>query len=278
MPNIQNPNSSPTKIRMLVAYDGTDFCGWQRQNHGAKKSVSHIMTDALELLLNEKIVLFASGRTDAGVHAAGQVTHFETQRPEQAFSNWDLPWALRRHLPATISVKRAWIAPPDFHATLSATHKTYQYYIYNHHRAPAFLTRYAGWVRRPINLQHLQLTSQYLMGKNDFKSFQSAGTPIKHTVREIFQASWDQPKTHLFRFTITGSGFLKQMVRNIVGTQLQLEQKGLPPTEIKRIIDAQDRRQAGPAAEPQGLFLRKVYYPQELDNRCRELYKGTPSQ
>jgi tRNA pseudouridine38-40 synthase len=263
---------------MLVAYDGTDFCGWQRQNHGSKKSVSQVITEALEQLLNEKIVLFASGRTDAGVHASGQVTHFETQRSETAFSTWDLPWALRRHLPETISVKKAWIAPPDFHATLSATHKTYQYYVYNHQRQPAFLNRYASWVRRPIDLRHLQLTSQYLIGKKDFKSFQSAGTPIKQTVREIYRAHWDQPKPHIFRFSITGSGFLKQMVRNIVGTQLLLEHRALPPSELERIIEAQDRRQAGPSAEPQGLFLRKVYYPQELDNRCRELYKGTPSQ
>lgn len=236
------------------------------------------MTEALETVFHEKITLFASGRTDAGVHASGQVNHFETSRPEQAFENWDLPWALRCQLPQTISVKKAYIAPPDFHATLSATHKTYQYYVYNHHRRPAFLSRYAQWVRHPLNLDHLISTSEYLIGKMDFKSFQSTGTPIKQTVREIYQARWDQPKPNIFRFTITGSGFLKQMVRNIVGTQLVLERKNLPPDEMKRIIETLDRRQAGAPAEPQGLFLRKVYYPQELDNRCRELYKGTPSQ
>jgi tRNA pseudouridine38-40 synthase len=267
-----------TKIRMLVAYDGTDFCGWQRQNHGPKKSVSQTMTEGLEAIFREKITLFASGRTDAGVHASGQVTHFETQKPVEAFTNWDLPWALRRYLPDSVSVKRAWLAPPEFHATLSATHKTYQYYVANFPRQPTFLLRYAGWVRHPLNLAHLQASSEYLVGNQDFKSFQSTGTPITNTVRKISQARWDQPRKNVFRFTVTGSGFLKQMVRNIVGTQLFLENKGLDPSEMRRILDAQDRKQAGPAAEPQGLFLRKVYYPQELDNGCRELYNGIPSQ
>ena len=256
---------------MTVAYDGTDFCGWQRQIHGPKKSVAHAITDSLERIFNEKIILFGSGRTDAGVHAKAQETHFDTNRPESAFEKWDMAWAMKPQMPSSISIKRVMIAPPDFHATLSATHKTYQYYIYNHQRRPAFMSRYAGWIRKPLDLNHLNASAEYIIGKMDFKSFQSVGTPVAHTVRHIYKAKWEQFKPDQLRFTITGSGFLKQMVRNIIGTQLMLERKALPPDEMRRIIDAQDRKIAGPPAEPQGLFLKKVYYPQELDKRCREL-------
>lgn len=256
---------------MIVSYDGTDFCGWQKQNHGPLKSVAHTIEDALVHIFKEPIKLFGSGRTDAGVHATGQVTHFETSRPEKAFEKWDLAWALKPHLPKSICIKQVFLAPPEFHATISATHKTYQYYVYNHQRRPAFLSRYTGWVRKPLRLDHLNASTGYIIGKHDFKSFQSVGTPVPHTVREIYKAEWTQLKPHLFRFTITGSGFLKQMVRNIVGTSLLLDRKDLPPEEMLKILKALDRTQAGAPAEPEGLFLRKVYYPQTLDKQCREL-------
>lgn len=256
---------------MHIAYDGTDFCGWQRQNHGPKIGVSQAISEALERIFHEKITVFASGRTDAGVHALAQVTHFDTQRPEKRFANWDLAWALKPHLPSSISVKQAFLAPDDFHATISATHKTYQYYIFNNQRRPAFLCRYAAWIRKPLDLDFLQASSQYILGKHDFKSFQSVGSDVPHTTREIYQAHWDRPKANMLRFTITGSGFLKQMVRNIIGTQLLLEKSRLPAENLQQIMGTLDRRQAGPPAPPEGLFLRRVYYPQELDNRCREL-------
>jgi tRNA pseudouridine38-40 synthase len=260
-----------TRIRFTVAYDGTDYCGWQRQNHGPPKSVQGVLEEALQSIFQEKIVLYASGRTDAGVHARAQVCHFDTIKPESAFEKWDFPWALKSILPPAISVKKAWIAPPDFHATLEAVHKTYRYYIFNSHRSSPFLHRYAGWIRKPVDIDHLNASSKYLLGKQDFKSFQSVGTPVKSTIREIFSAQWDRPKPHMLRFKIDGEGFLKQMVRNIVGTQLMLERLKADPADICRIIKVLDRKQAGPSVEPQGLFLWQVYYPKELDNRCREL-------
>lgn len=259
------------RIRFLVSYDGTDFCGWQKQKHGSVKSVQQTLEEALQILFQEKITLFASGRTDAGVHAVAQVCHFDTARPIERLEKWDLAWALKPLLPPSISVKKVWLAPPDFHATLSATHKTYRYWIQVGPRAGVFLNRYANWVRRPIDLGHLQASSQFLLGKQDFKSFQSTGTPLLHTVRTLYRAQWDSPRPDLLRFTITGSGFMKQMVRNIVGTQLMLEKKGLPPEKLQEIIAVQDRKQAGPPAPAQGLFLMRVYYPQDLDNRCREI-------
>jgi len=158
-----------------------------------------------------------------------------------------------------------------FSTTLSATHKTYRYLIVNRIRPSAHLSRYAHWIRKELDLNHLQESSQFLLGNQDFKSFQSAGTPILDTVREIYQAQWEWRRPGVLQFTVTGDGFLKQMVRNIVGTSLMLERKAQKPSDIKSIIQAQDRKLAGPPAPAQGLYLLRVYYPQDLDNRCIEL-------
>lgn len=263
--------SSMTKVRLTVAYDGTGFCGWQKQKQEGQISVAFMIEKALEKVFNEKIVLFASGRTDAGVHALNQVCHFSTQRKIDPAKKWDICWALNSHLPSSIVVKKAWIAPEEFHATLSATHKTYRYIIRNNPRPSAHLSRYAEWVRKPLDLEHLQKSSRFLLGNHDFKSFQSVGTPIVDTVREIYQADWSWRRPGILQFEITGSGFLKQMVRNIVGTSLMLERRQENPNKMKEIIDLKDRRQAGPPAPAQGLYLLRVYYPQDLDNGCIEL-------
>lgn len=259
------------KIRMLVSYDGTDFCGWQKQNHGPLKSVGHTLQDALETLFQQKIALYASGRTDAGVHALGQNCHFDVNRDEKSFQNWDLAWALKSQLPPSISVRKVWAAPKEFHSTLSSTRKTYRYYIYNHPRRSPFLHRYADWIRHPLDVEHLNACAQHIVGAHDFKSFQSVGTPVPHTRRNIYKARWEWKNPHVLQFTVTGSGFLKQMVRNLVGTMTMLERRDQDPSEMKRILMAHDRRLAGPPAPPQGLFLLKVYYPAELDKKCRQL-------
>lgn len=263
--------SKATKVRFHVAYEGTDFCGWQRQSHGHQKAVGHVLQEALEKIFQEPIKLCASGRTDAGVHAVRQVCHFETQKSPEALKKWDFCWALKSLLPSSIVVKRAWIAPPEFHATLSATHKTYRYWILNRPRQSPFLAKYSLWLHKPLRLEHLQESSKFLLGLHDFKSFQSVGTPVTTTDRSIFQAAWTEKASGLYQFEITGSGFLKQMVRNIVGTSLDLERFDRNPAEMRKIIEAKDRKQAGMAAAPQGLHLYRVYYPRELDKRCQPL-------
>lgn len=261
---------SRMKIKMLVSYDGTNFCGWQRQKHGKLKSVAHSIEEALERIFSKKTPLYGSGRTDAGVHAMGQVCHFEIDRDEKNFK-MDLAWALRGLIPEAITIRKVWHAPDDFHATLSATHKTYKYLIYNSNRRNPFTCRFAAWIRKPLSIEHLNASTQFIIGKQDFKSFQSVGTVVHHTEREILSAKWTRKNDKVLEFTVTGTGFLKQMVRNLVGTMLMLEQRGLPPEEMKKILAALDRQVAGPPAPPEGLFLWKVYYPRELDNKCREL-------
>lgn len=267
--------SEKIKIKFIVSYDGTDFCGWQRQNHGKLKSVAYVLEQALSYILNEKISLYASGRTDAGVHAVNQVCHFTTTKAESFFYKFDFCWALNSKLPNSVVVKDAWIAPDEFHATISPTHKTYRYIIRNSNRPTPFLDRYAHWVRNKIDIDYLNSLCVYLIGKRDFKSFQSVGSDVPHTVRTIYRAEWTSKKPGTIEFRITGSGFLKQMVRNIVGTQLHLERTKENPKKFNEIINLKDRQKAFAPAPPQGLYMWKVYYPLELDNRCRKLYKDT---
>jgi tRNA pseudouridine38-40 synthase len=261
-----------TRVKFIVSYDGTDFCGWQKQREHAcaspKPSIQETIEQGLVKIFNEPIRLFASGRTDSGVHAQAQVCHFDTSRTSLPK---DLSWALRSKLPASIVIKKAWVAPEDFHATLSAVRKTYRYWIWNSPTPTAMLARYSYWIRQPLDLEYLQSVADKLVGNQDFKSFQSVGTSVKHTVREVYSARWTQKKGSLIQFEVTGSGFLKQMVRNLVGTQVDLFLRQQSPEKIQEILAAQDRRVAGPTSPPQGLFLWKVYYPKELDNRCRQI-------
>lgn len=266
-----------TRIKFTVSYDGTDFCGWQRQSskrelsNKEKPSLCRTIEEALSAVFKEKISLSASGRTDAGVHAVEQVCHFDTDRTEDQMKNWDLGAALKNKLPPSIVIKKAWIAPSDFHSTISAEKKTYRYLVLNAQHPSPFFARTMEWIRKPMDLDYFNKSSSYLLGEHDFKSFQSVGTPVHHTVRTIYRAEWTWKSQRVAQFSITGSGFLKQMVRNIVGTQVFMARKDLPPEYMARVIEAKDRQMAGAPAAPQGLYLMKVYYPQDLDNRCREL-------
>jgi tRNA pseudouridine38-40 synthase len=267
---IAQPNSLK-KIKMLVSYDGTNYCGWQKQKehkHGpTKPSLQETMEKALSQLFNEPIGVNASGRTDAGVHAVGQVCDFETSRPLPR----DFCWAVKSLLPETFVVKAAWEAPKEFHSTLSAVKKTYKYWVWNRPRPTALLAQRTHWVRKPLNLDRLNQMAKLLEGEKDFKSFQSVGTPVAHTVRTIYSARWHERAPGLIEFEVTGSGFLKQMVRNLVGTQLDLETKEQPIEKIEEILAQKDRRKAGRTAPAQGLYLWKVYYPKALDIKCRRI-------
>jgi tRNA pseudouridine38-40 synthase len=267
--NLNLPAPNTTRIRLLVAYDGTDFCGWQRQSTTGTPSIQETLEKALSKIYDAPINCSAAGRTDAGVHALGQVAHFDAPR----LMKTDLPWALRSVLPPSVAVKEAWIAPPEFHATLSATKKNYRYLVYNAPRVNPILGRYSYWVRDPQDIAYLNQTASYLIGTHDFKSFQSAGTPVRSTVRTIYHAEWRRVfHSNVLLFSVTGDGFLKQMVRNVVGTMLDLAKYGCDPQEMKRIIGEQNRTKAGPTAPPEGLFMRKVYYPLDLDRQCRKFY------
>lgn len=269
--------SEKNRIKFTLSYDGTDFCGWQRQSlerensTTEKPSLNRTVVNALEKIFKHPIELGASGRTDAGVHAINQVAHFDTTMTVEQLKRLNLGRAVRSFLPPTIVIKKTWIAPPEFHSTLSAEKKTYRYLIYNSPRPSAFFHRTMGYVREPLDIDFLNECSKIILGEHDFKSFQSVGTDVASTIRTIYKANWRLLRPNVAEFSITGSGFLKQMVRNIVGTQLLLQRKKLKSHKMAAILESCDRRQAGPPADPQGLYLMKVYYPLDLDNKCLEL-------
>lgn len=259
-----------TRIKLLISYDGTSYCGWQKQIEIGKHkpSVQTTLESALSQLFNEPIKTTASGRTDAGVHALGQVVHFDTTR---TITRWDLPSATKAFLPQDIVVKKAWVAPDDFHSLFSATAKTYRFLVFNNKVQSALLCRYSQWIKQELNLNTLNSMCPALIGEKDFKSFQSVGTDVATTVRKIYAADWRRKSPKVLEFRVTGSGFLKQMVRNIVGTQLDITLRKKDPQLFTEIIESKNRGNASASAAPQGLYLFKVFYPNQLDNQCRQL-------
>ncbi len=254
------------RTRIHISYDGTDFAGWQRQTHQA--SVQGTLEAALSRIYAKPIHVLGASRTDSGVHANQQVAHFDAPKDPSRF---DLRYAVQCLSPESVIIEEMFQAPVDFHAIACVTDKIYKYRIFNRRIPSALLARYTYWIRFPLDVAYLNEASKYIVGKQDFKSFQSAGTPVQTTVRTVSEASWAVVDDHVLEFTIRGDGFLKQMVRNIVGTLIDCNQNERDPSKVREILDALDRRKAGPTAEPQGLFLYRVNYPEAVDNKCRKL-------
>lgn len=256
-----------SRIRLHLRYQGTEFAGWQKQP-GDIVTVQGELEQALEKLTGLDCQTVGSGRTDAGTHARMQVIHFDIDKPANSY-----PWvnALNAHLPESIQVFDAFEAPEDFHALLSADSKVYDYYIQNSELKPLFRREFTWHVRSPLDLDWLNQASSLLLGTQDFASFQNAGTEVPSTTKTLFEASWSQVDSQTLRFRVKGDGFLKQMVRNLVGTQVDLFRSGVQATEILKVLQAHNRAAAGPTAPATGLFLTSVKYPNDLDNRCRKL-------
>lgn len=254
------------KIKMLIAYDGTPFMGWQRQSPG-KPSVQAEIELALSRFFSEKIVIWGAGRTDAGVHAVGQVAHFFAPKE---FEAWRLLHAINRLTHPAISIRKLWDVPEEFHSLASAERKIYRYTIWNAPYPHPFRRQLSYHVPYPLDFEKLRGGAQFFVGEKNFASMQNTGSEVRSTVREIYSCEWKK-RGHWIEMRVEGSGFLKQMVRNIVGLQLELLKRGKPMNAIEEILFAKDRRRAALTAPPQGLFLQKVIYPAELDKECREL-------
>ncbi len=257
----------PRIIKLLISYDGTQFNGWQKQP--GLNTVQSTVESVLSQIYNEPIKIIGSGRTDAGTHAVGQVAHFEA--PKISTSEHRMVRAMNAMLPESVVIKGAWHAPDDFHARKSAVRKTYIYRIWNHEIRSALWHQRALWVPQELNLGLLNQFARQIEGRKDFKSFQSQGTPVKSTIRRIDQCLWKPRGQGLLEFRITGNGFLKQMVRNLVGTLLHLERNRMELTDLLNIFDARDRQAAKATAAAHGLYLYRVEYPPTLDNKCRKL-------
>jgi tRNA pseudouridine38-40 synthase len=241
-------------LKLTVAYDGTDFHGWQIQPQ--VRTVQGELTQALSRLFNHEVNVKGSGRTDAGVHAHGQVANVETVR---SMNTNAVLRGVNALLPDQVRVISVEEVAAEFHARRSALSKTYEYRIWRPAIVSPFHVRYAYAFRYPLNEELMDRATLQFQGTHDFTSFCATATETEDRVRTIFHASWLRGDEQ-WLFRIRGNGFLRYMVRTIVGTLLEAGQRRLPVERIPEIFAARDRRLAGPSAPPHGLHLIAVEY------------------
>ncbi|WP_406945269.1 tRNA pseudouridine(38-40) synthase TruA [Halobacillus sp. SY10] len=244
------------RIRMVIRYDGTNYAGYQVQPNG--NTIQAELEKALRKMhKGEQVKVVASGRTDARVHAVGQVIHFETPL-HIPMANWKR--ALGSLLPDDIQVVSADQVSEEFHARYDAKGKEYRYYVHHAHEPDLFRRHYTHHVRAELDIVRMKEACSHLEGEHDFTSFCSPKTDIKGTkVRTIYKAEVTKEGNDIV-FIFRGSGFLYNMVRILVGTLLEVGRNERKPEDVKRIIEAKNRNEAGKTAPPQGLFLWEVFY------------------
>ncbi|MEM7425803.1 MAG: tRNA pseudouridine(38-40) synthase TruA [Pseudomonadota bacterium] len=244
-----------SRYRITVEYDGGPFCGWQMQDNGP--SVQSALTDAIEKLSGERTTVFGAGRTDAGVHALGQVAHFDLEREWLADKIRD---GLNFHLkPDPVSVREAAAVGKEFHARFSATQRHYLYRIITR-RAPLALERGRAWrVSVPLDAGAMHEAAQALTGTHDFTTFRSAHCQSKSPVKSIDRISVRQEQD-LIVISISARSFLHNQVRSIAGSLKLVGEGKWSAGDLKAALDAVDRTRCGPVAPPEGLFLKGVDY------------------
>jgi tRNA pseudouridine38-40 synthase len=257
------------KIRLLLEYDGTRYKGWQIQKKG--ETIQGILEERFLQITGQRARATGASRTDAGVHAFGQVavfrteTHLDPQIIKRAFNSI---------LPDDMRVVDVSLAEHSFHPRKDAQRKTYFYLIENRRDSSVFLKRYAWTVVQLLQIRQMEEAGKILIGKHDFSSFMGSGSSIKVPVREIFSFKVEHMqeiqfmtmslKGRFIRISIEADGFLRHMVRNIVGTLVEIGRGRMPVDEMTAILKSRDRRRAGPTAPSHGLFLEKITYPESL--------------
>jgi tRNA pseudouridine38-40 synthase len=250
-------------IKLIIAYDGTHYLGWQKTKMGP--SIEETVQVELERILQEKIVLQAASRTDAGVHAENQVLNFFTENADLDCRR--LLRSLNGLLPNDISVKSVSVVPEDFHPTVNCQSKEYHYYLCNHELQLPFFRRLSWHYFYPLNLDDMRAAAEKLVGKHDFSAFcNDRIVPGKDAVRTIHRIEIDRLEDGRVRVAIRGNKFLYRMVRNIVGTLAYIGSEKLPLDAIPQILTSGDRTQAGMTAPAHGLSLHQVFYPGTLEN------------
>ncbi len=242
------------RVLLVVQYDGTDYHGFQRQP--GLPTVQQELERALGKLLNEKVVITAAGRTDAGVHALGQTVTFETTSPIPIDR---IVTALNALLPQAVSAVSAHEAPPDFHPRYDAVGKLYGYRILNRELPSPFIGRYAWHIPEPLDVGSMREAARVLRGRHDFVAFSSAGGSAEGTIRELRRLDVQQAGD-LIEIRAEADGFLYRMVRRIVGTLVEVGHGRLSVGQVEAILAGRDRRQVPRVAPPQGLSLIKVIY------------------
>jgi len=242
-------------FKITIEYDGTFYHGWQRQKN--ERTIQEEIEKALFTMTGEKTVLTASGRTDAGVHAFGQVANFHsnTDLSAEAFQN-----GLNSLTPNDIVITSCDLADENFHSRFNAKSKIYNYRILNRSLPAAINRQYAWFIRKTLDLVFMRHAAGHIIGPHDFKAFEGTGSPRSHTTRYVIKADIVEQENGLIVFEIEADGFLRFMVRNIVGTLVDVGLGKITSDDFKEILLSKDRSRAGATAPPHGLFLMKVKY------------------
>lgn len=246
------------RVRLTVAYDGTNYHGWQVQKNGI--TIESELNRCLRALLGEDIQVIGASRTDAGVHALGNVAVFDTcaRIPAEKIS-----YALNKRLPEDIRIQKSEAVGLDWHPRYVSSRKTYEYRIYRGEFPMPVKRLYSYFTYRKLDVNRMVEAAAYLEGEHDFKSFCQTGAQVESTVRTIYSAQVEEQGTDLV-IRICGNGFLYNMIRIIAGTLMEIGEGKRSPEDMETIIEAKDRGAAGPTAPPQGLTLIRYEYPDEV--------------
>lgn len=245
---------------ITLSYDGTRYHGWQIQPNG--DSIQQRLQEALSTLLRQPIEVVGAGRTDTGVHARMMVAHFDWPNnpldPCSLTLDPTIVYKLNKLLPHDIAVQEVRQVPDDLHARFSATERTYHYHIHTH--KDPFLQAYSWQVTYPLDFTQMNEAAKVLLEYKDFTSFSKVNTDTRTNLCDLREAHWDQVATGQWRFTITANRFLRNMVRAIVGTLIEVGRGRITIDEMRRIIEAKDRCKAGESVPAKGLFLIDIKY------------------
>lgn len=247
------------RVKMIVAYDGTNYCGWQIQKNGI--TIEEVLNKTLTDLLKEPVTVTGASRTDSGVHSEGNVAVFDTESRMPADK---ICLALNQRLPDDIRVLQSEEVAPDFHPRKQNCVKTYEYKIMNRKIEVPTLRLYSHFCYYPLDVDKMREGGAYLVGEHDFKSFCTARGQAEETVRTIYSLDIEKAGD-LIIIRVRGSGFLYNMVRIIAGTLMKVGMGAYPPSHVEEIIDARDRNAAGPKAAARGLTLISLDYEKELE-------------
>ena len=243
------------RIAAIVEYDGSDYAGWQSQVHAA--SIQDAVQDAVAFVAGHPVVAICAGRTDAGVHATGQVIHFDTSA-ERTPRAWVL--GANTKLPPAIALQWAGEVSPGFHARHTALRRVYRYYILNCGARPALHRMRTAWIHRALDVQAMHRAAQALLGEHDFSAFRSVECQSKSSVRRVESVLVQRAGDSVW-MEIVANAYLHHMVRNIVGTLLEVQREADPFSAMGRILARGERRLAGATAPAAGLYLWRVEYP-----------------
>ncbi len=255
-------------VKLTLAYDGTNYCGWQLQPNGI--TIEEVLNKTLSELLREEIVVTGASRTDSGVHALENVAVFDTDNRMPADK---ICLALNQRLPDDIRALRSEEVPGDWHPRKQNCVKTYEYKILNRKIAMPTLRLYSHFCYFPLDVEKMRRGAAYLLGEHDFASFCTVRTQAEETVRTIYSLDVDRDRDDMITIRISGSGFLYNMVRIIAGTLMKVGMGVYPPEHVEEILDARDRQAAGPTAPARGLSLVSMEYEKELPAWCHSQNK-----